>query len=386
MSTTHEELGKRLKSVRESVGLTQEAVSEKTTLGRTALSEIENGKRRVDSVELEQLAEVYGVRVSDFFEDEPVDTNSIVAKFRSDPDLADDETLDEAVRRYVRLCSTLADLEGELGQVEEGSQLDLYREPPLNHKYQAIDQARELARSERNRLELESQPISNIAELINSQGVRVGEHEMSDEISGLFFRHPDAGPFILVNQRHATVRRRFSVAHEYCHALFDREERAIVSRERDEGLREMRANAFAAHFLMPGDAVGKLVQTTSDGDGVDVFDAAHVAQHFGVSYRSAVYQLHNLSIVDDTTRDALLSKEATARRMAKEVWGRSWDEQEGESPLSAWVLDIALDAYKADHISRGRLEELAEEAGISSALTDELLVDDESSISPAQPV
>jgi hypothetical protein len=50
------------------------------------------------------------------------------------------------------------------------------------------------------------------------------------------------------------------------------------------------------------------------------------------------------------------------------------------------VLDIALDAFKADIISRGRLEELAEEAGISSELTDELLLDEETSISPAQPV
>lgn len=386
MSTKHEELGRRLKSVRESVELTQEEVSERTDLGRTALSEIENGKRRVDSVELEQLAEVYGVRISDFFEDEPVDTSSIVAKFRSDPELADDDTLDEAVRRYVRLCSTVADLEGELGQVEEGSQLQLYAEPPLRHKLEAVRQARELAKTERNRLDLESQPISNIAELINNQGVRVGEHDLPDEVSGLFFRHPDAGPFIVINESHATVRRRFSVAHEYCHALFDHDERALVSRRGERSLREVRANAFAAHFLMPADAVEDLVEATSNGDDVDVFDAAHVAQHFGTSYRSAVYHLHNLSIIDASKRDNLISRKATARRVAKEVWGTSWEEREGTSPLSAWVLDIALDAYKADVISRGRLEELAEEAGISSELTEDLLVDGTEPVSPTQPV
>jgi hypothetical protein len=50
------------------------------------------------------------------------------------------------------------------------------------------------------------------------------------------------------------------------------------------------------------------------------------------------------------------------------------------------VLDIALDAYKADVISRRRLEELAEEAGISSELTEDLLVDGSEPVSPTQPV
>jgi len=386
VSTKQEELGRRLKSVRKSVGLTQEEVSKRTDLGRTALSEIENGKRRVDSVELEQLAEVYGVRISDFFEEDPVDTSSIVAKFRSDPELADDDTLDEAVRRYVRLCSTVAELEGELGQTEEGSQLQLYAEPPLRHKLEAVRQARELAKTERNRLDLQSQPISNLAELINSQGVRVGEHDLPGEVSGLFFRHPEAGPFIVINEGHPTVRRRFSVAHEYCHALFDHDEEALVSKIGERSLREVRANSFAAHFLMPEDAVKNLVEDTSDGDGVDVFDAAHVAQHFGTSYRSTVYHLHNASIIDADKRDTLLAKVETARRASKELWGNTWQDREGRSPLSTWVLDIALDAFKADIISRGRLEELAEEAGISSELTDELLLDEETSISPAQPV
>lgn len=385
LSITHEELGRRLKAVRESVELTQREVSEKTDIGRSALSDIENGKRRVDSVELEALAELYGVRVSDFFEETVVDTSSIVAKFRSDPDLADDETLDEAVRRFVRLCSTLAELESELDQAPEGS-LELYGQPPLASKKAAVQQARQLARTERSRLDLESQPISNIAELVNNQGVRVGDHELPNEISGLFFRHPEAGPFIIVNQSHATVRRRFSVAHEYCHALFDHSEDAIVSRTGETGLREARANSFAAHFLMPPQGVRELIDDTSDGDGIDVFDAAHVAQHFGTSYDAAVYHLHNLQIIDWRRRDELRDRYPAAKRLSREVWGNPWDQREGKSPLSAWILDVALSAYKAHHISRGKLEELAEEAGVSSELAVELLLEESEPVEPAQPV
>lgn len=385
MSTTHAELGRRLKAVRESVGFTQQEVSDKTGIGRTALSDIENGKRRIDSVELETLAELYGVRVSDFFSETAVDTSSIVAKFRSHPGLADDDTLDEAVRRFVRLCSTLAELEDELGRSPDAS-LRLYGQPPLDSKRAAVQQASQLAQAERNRLDLESQPISNIAELINGQGVRVGDHDLPNAISGLFFRHPDAGPFIIVNHRHATVRRRFSVAHEYCHALFDQSEDAIVSRLDQKGLRETRANAFAAHFLMPPDGVRKLIDDTSNGDGIDVFDAAHVAQHFGVSYQAAVYHLNNLNLISWRRRDELLGRKTVAKRLAREIWGDPWEEREGKSPLSAWILDVALSAYKVQRISQGKLEELAAEAGVSSELANELLVTDSEPVGPAQPV
>jgi transcriptional regulator with XRE-family HTH domain len=50
----------KLKCARDAVGLTQREVSEKLGLSHTFLNKCETGERRVDVMELIQLAELYG--------------------------------------------------------------------------------------------------------------------------------------------------------------------------------------------------------------------------------------------------------------------------------------------------------------------------------------
>jgi len=53
------ELGSRLREAREYLGLAQQFVSDQTGIPRMAISLIENGRRRVDALELERLAAFY---------------------------------------------------------------------------------------------------------------------------------------------------------------------------------------------------------------------------------------------------------------------------------------------------------------------------------------
>lgn len=56
---TRQELGERLKEAREYVGLKQEDVAKKLGIPRSALSNVEAGARKVDAIELAQLAKLY---------------------------------------------------------------------------------------------------------------------------------------------------------------------------------------------------------------------------------------------------------------------------------------------------------------------------------------
>ena len=56
-------IGERLKTAREYLGLTQEEVSAAVEIPRTALSQIENGRRKVDALELGRFAKLYGQSV-----------------------------------------------------------------------------------------------------------------------------------------------------------------------------------------------------------------------------------------------------------------------------------------------------------------------------------
>jgi transcriptional regulator with XRE-family HTH domain len=51
---------KRLREAREYLGLSQEYVAQQTGISRPAISEIEAGRRKVDSLELKRLSKLYG--------------------------------------------------------------------------------------------------------------------------------------------------------------------------------------------------------------------------------------------------------------------------------------------------------------------------------------
>lgn len=73
-------LAERLREAREYLGLSQQFVAEHTGIPRVAISAIENGKRKVEALELEALAAVYKYPVTYFLEgalDEPASIRAL---------------------------------------------------------------------------------------------------------------------------------------------------------------------------------------------------------------------------------------------------------------------------------------------------------------------
>lgn len=65
-----EHLATKLRDAREYLGLSQEYVSQQTKIPRPAISEIEAGKRRVESIELQRLAALYSRPIGYFLRSE----------------------------------------------------------------------------------------------------------------------------------------------------------------------------------------------------------------------------------------------------------------------------------------------------------------------------
>jgi len=70
-ATEHEEIGALLRAAREYLGLSQELVAQHLDVPRPAVSAMERGSRKVSSVELKQLAQLYGKPVSFFLGEDP---------------------------------------------------------------------------------------------------------------------------------------------------------------------------------------------------------------------------------------------------------------------------------------------------------------------------
>ena len=65
-------LCERLRGAREYLGLSQEEVAQAVGLPRPAISQLENGNRRVDAIELANLAKLYQRPISYFTGEEPI--------------------------------------------------------------------------------------------------------------------------------------------------------------------------------------------------------------------------------------------------------------------------------------------------------------------------
>lgn len=84
------QLADRLREARESAGLSQEEVAQKLSLPRPAISQIENGHRRVEALELARLAKLYGKPLGHFAEDSAASVSPRVeALHRATAELSD---------------------------------------------------------------------------------------------------------------------------------------------------------------------------------------------------------------------------------------------------------------------------------------------------------
>jgi len=277
-----------------------------------------------------------------------------------------------------------------------------YDLPSPRNVMEAIEQGNIVAEQERRRLALGHNPIPDMSDLINCQNIWASGAELPDNMSGLFLRHSSIGLFILVNFEHPRARKRFSYAHEFAHALLDREQAATVSIESDRRkLTEVRANAFAASFLLPRSGVWAFLNARFKG-GPSVIeqtvydptaekaaeevkasrraaprsqiltyeDVSALAHHFGVSYQAALFRLKSLDILNESEFTVLRDKESYGKRylqmlqMLEDLEGH--DQRTRDREIVSQVLHLALEAFRREEISKGKLRDLSTLLGFSA--------------------
>lgn len=390
----HLELGKRLRASRASVGMNQQDVADRLQLPRTAISLIESGQRQVSTIELTQMATLFRRSVSELLKpDGQEGEDYLVVLHRMAPTLKGDPQVKVNVETCLDLCRIGIGLENALGRKERQGPPN-YSPPNPRNLGDAVSQGLEVALEERRRLGLGSAPIRNISALINEQGVWAATSRLGTDMAGFFMHHPAIGMVVITNAGHAQSRRRFSFAHEYGHALMDRDRRVQVTTiANSEELIERRANAFAAAFLLPISGVDHFLSTLGKGGashqrqllydvasngkfGVEVReepysqtitsrDVAMLATNFGVSYEVVAYRLNTLRYLDRAETQDLLAKAHLGRRYV-ELLGKNGDiagtSQDPE--LRSQILLLAMEAFRREEISRGRLLEVGRKLNI----------------------
>jgi Zn-dependent peptidase ImmA (M78 family)/transcriptional regulator with XRE-family HTH domain len=392
MPIDQEELGRRLRQAREGCGLTQEEVADELGLSRSTVAQMELGNRAVTSLELDRLAYLYGRDIREFLADRFAEDDVLQALFRSQPEAGKDG-VKRALRDCIALGHELTHLEDLLGLARVSSSMATYTFGTPRSKWDAIQNGVQVAREERRRLGLGDAPISDMVCLLENQGVRTGAVSMPNEVSGLTITHPRVGLFVAINCEHPPARQRFSWCHEYAHVLLDRSTGGRISRTVERGdLVEVRANSFAADFLMPEEGVRQFIGAMGKGESsrihAEVFDEAGVvpvdartepgsqelqlydvvplAHFFGVSVLSALYRLRNLRLVSEEHFERLKSQDAEGKSLeVASLLGLPAPVVDQANEFTRRFLGLGLEAYRRDRISKAKLLELAAKVGVA---------------------
>jgi Zn-dependent peptidase ImmA (M78 family)/DNA-binding XRE family transcriptional regulator len=387
MAVSAQEMGRRLRAARESCGMTQEDVARRLGVSRPTVAQMELGNRAASSIELDKLAYLFGRDIREFLADSFEEEDALAVLFRAEPGIANHEDVADSLRACIALGREVTNLEGLLGIDRDLAGTVTYEVVTPRSRWDAIQQGERAAEQERRRLGLGWAPVPPLPELLETQGVRTGIVDLPEEISGITISNQSVGLFIVANRAHAAARRRFSFAHEYAHALFDRRMKGIVTRssDRDE-LVEVRANAFAAAFLMPPEGIRQFVAALGKGqpsraiaqvfdeDGavqaegraapgsqdIQLYDVVHLAHYFGVSRLAALFRLRNLKLLTQAELDDLRAADEAGfgLELARLLNLPDADGAEDADGFRHRVLNMGLEAYRRELISRSKLGEL----------------------------
>ncbi len=359
-ASPHEALAERLRAARARSGLSQAQVAEALAIPRSAVSLIESGERSISGLELAAFADVVGEPVESLLRGAgPGDARArgdrrILAYFRSEGNgpVALAPWLEDAAERW----ETYAWLEQ---QVFGHQRYDLPTYPvPAGRAY---EQGERLANQERRRLGLGHAAIRSVIELLEGEGVKVIVLPFAEDaaVSGCYFFAEDLGPCVLINERERPSRRRFTAAHEYAHFLVDRGqvEGEVCSHDRRREPFEMRANAFAAAFLLPAAGIDEALRVDLGREPGQVApeDAVQLMYRFGVSYEAVTWRLFNLGWITAAQRESLAVIQPMALAASLGYEGIEPGETE---PKPGRYRALALDAWRSGKVEADKAAEL----------------------------
>lgn len=346
-------LADHLRRARERVHLTQEQVEQRTDIGTSTLSELENGHREPSLVQLDRLARVYGRSAAWFLEDAPEEADEVVL-WRQRPE---QPVAAEVGARFLQLCEQFRDLEVWCDEPVDGE----LSKPTLRprERFGFRDAAR-LAKHVRDDLQLGDRPGEGLMRTLEEVcGVKVFHLRVEPEGTAACAWSESFGAAVLLNAGNVPWRRSFDLAHELFHLLTWELFRPgwcgdpLVASELEERL----ANVFAENLLMPEEPFFLAVDRRMKSPDPGRIDQVHaLAREFGVSVPAVLVRMKFLFDLEE---------EAVAA--AREEWPRTarYFEDRDREPTPERperFRALALTALRRGELSIGRF---AEYMGIS---------------------
>ncbi len=281
-------IGKRVKLARSASGLSLRDLEERigNRVTAQAIGKYERDESMPGSDVLIALADALDVSVDYLVGDQEIVLEAVEFRKKTITSRREESQVEAKVLHFLERYLMVEELL-QLPSVEWHSP----REAP--YPVHAVSEADHAARSLRDHWGLGNDPIPNLVELLEEQGIKVLAVDLTN-IDGLTARVHRAGkatvPVIVVNRKEWGERQRFTLAHELGHLVMD------VAAKVDE---EKATHRFAGAFLMPAEALWAEIGKHRRAIGWEELFA--LKQLFGSSVQAITYRCKDLGIFSAAT-------------------------------------------------------------------------------------
>ena len=348
----------RLISARKAAGISQAVAAERLSISRPTFIAIEKGTRDVKPEELMTLAKLYNTSLNRLMRQNAPPTQ-VAPHLRAVVEReGEDAGLDSAIAKLTEYVDDYMFLLDKVqGHAIPTPPPQPARSPlPIERfaERQAIEQRHRLGFGDR-------EPIGSLRKTLDEIGVHVFIDGLDSKLAGLYAYIENFGYCILVNRRHPQARRRWTIAHEYGHFLFDRDRRGVDYAEpmQRKPENERFADAFAMHFLMPSEGVQRRFHDTYQQKGdVSVGDVLRIADYYGVSLMAMVLRLESLGLIRRNSWDTIKASGAKVRDIRAESGIEAIGDQDSVEIFPDRYLMLAIEAWSSEKITTSQFAKL----------------------------
>lgn len=333
-------VGQRVATARNALERSLDWLAERSAISAPELQRLETGQSEFRPAQLSRIANALGLGVDWFVSESPPAVRSLRADRIETPSVARADLLLEGMARDVNLLRTLGTL--------PASTFDAHLPAPSDG-----EMAESSARTVRTWLGGDMGPLLDLDRIADRLGLSTLCVTMTERDPDGAHVALDSGGVAIINGIQEPGRRRFTLAHEIGHHVFQDKYSYdwIASSEESEKL----INAFAVHLLLPRDSVTarwhRLRQTDEPRPA-----ALRMAAEYRVSWSTFCTQCVRLRLIEQSAYDALRDDRPTRSEYIE--LGVQIPEEMKPPSLSPAFSRAVLVAYRKNRITGHRAIEM----------------------------
>lgn len=329
----------RLKQRREYLGWSKKHTAQQIEVSPASVTKHENGDSIPAPEVISKYAEAMGVPASFFY---AVPTERGIAHFRARQSISKTEQ-----RKMSAELDWLAD---SLNLVDEIVELPEPSYPTYNVTVDtSLAIVREIARDVRKDVfKNATTPLTNLVGQLERCGIPIIGHKWQhNKMDGVSIALKRRNFFVINTDGRSAVRQRFSVAHEFGHAVMHQKITEDIVADKDGRKKiEAQANTFASELLMPQTQLPSWVGVRA------LSDFLRLKLEWGVSVSSIVYNGHDAGLIDRSRYDYLQMDLSRRGWRREEPYDDTMSPEEPSMIRAAWKLIVSPQGLPASEICR----------------------------------